>query len=48
MNEQWEEGYAAFNAGEGPDANPYADQGEFSEEFMDWHIGWECAEADSE
>lgn len=48
MNEKWEEGYAAFEAGEGSDANPYSDQGAFGEDFMDWQTGWECAEADSD
>jgi hypothetical protein len=32
MNEKWEEGYQARLDGLEPEHNPYADQGEFSEE----------------
>jgi ribosome modulation factor len=46
MNEKWEEGYKARLDGQEPEHNPYADKGEFSEEFCDWQNGWECADSD--
>jgi len=47
MNEQWDEGYQAFLDGAELSHNPYADEGEFSQKFTDWQMGWECAEGDS-
>ena len=48
MNEQWEEGYQAFQDGLSLDDNPYTDDGDFSDSCMDWQTGFECAEADAE
>lgn len=48
MNDKWEEGYQARQEGKDQDSNPYADQGEFGADFMDWQTGWECADADHE
>lgn len=48
MNEKWEEGYQARLDGAEQEHNPYTDQGEFSEDFCDWQMGWECADADCE
>ncbi|WFG00165.1 MULTISPECIES: hypothetical protein [Aeromonas] len=48
MNNEWEEGYQAFQDGAEPEHNPYADAGEFDQKFSDWQIGWECAAGDAE
>ncbi len=44
MNEYWEEGYEAFDLGSSLDECPY---GDFSDEGIEWGMGWECAEADA-
>jgi len=48
MNKEWNEGYQAFLDGAEPEHNPYAANGEFDQQYVDWQVGWECAASDAE